>query len=57
MDIKVKELRAKVGLTQEDFAHLLGVTTVTIHNWESGKTKPSRMARKLLEEIEKKENK
>lgn len=49
---ETKELRKKLGLTQEAFAIRLGVSVMTIRRWESGKTKPSRMARKLLEEIE-----
>ena len=50
---EVKEIRKKLGLTQDDFAFQLGVTPMTVRRWESGKTKPSRMARRLLEEISK----
>jgi len=54
--INVKELRQKLGLTQEQFAVKIGVTSMTIRRWESGRTHPSRMASRLLEEIQK-ENK
>jgi putative transcriptional regulator len=33
----LKELRQKLGLTQQNFATALGVTTATISNWENGK--------------------
>ena len=49
---EVKELRKKLGLTQEAFAIRLGVSVMTVRRWESGKAKPSRMAQRLLQEIE-----
>ena len=49
---EVKELRKRLGLTQDEFAVQLGVAPFTVRRWESGKTKPSRMAQKLLKEIE-----
>ena len=52
-EIDVKKLREKLGLTQDEFAVKLGVAPFTIRRWESGKTKPSRMAQRLLEEINK----
>ena len=48
---EIKELRKKLGLTQDNFAFQLGVTPMTVRRWEAGKTKPSRMARRLLDEI------
>ena len=33
--------RKKSGLSQEDYAGLVGVSSSTIYNWESGSTKPS----------------
>ncbi len=52
-DIKrlVKELRTRMGLTQEQFAAIVGVTFVTVNRWESGKAKPSRLAMMRLEEL------
>lgn len=50
--MNVKELRKKIGLTQEAFAQQLGISVMTVRRWEKGKTKPSRMAQRLLEELE-----
>jgi len=40
----VRELRKRLGLTQEKFAARLGVTFPTINRWENGRVKPSPMA-------------
>ena len=37
----LKAQRRKSGLSQEDYASLVGVSSSTIYNWESGSTKPS----------------
>ena len=50
--IDVKELRKQLGLTQDEFAVKLGVAPYTVRRWESGKTQPSRMAKRLLMEIQ-----
>ncbi|WP_440448271.1 helix-turn-helix domain-containing protein [Ruminococcus sp.] len=53
---KIKYVRIKLGLSQEDFAHELGVSFATINRWENGNYNPSRLARKAFEEYcEKKE--
>jgi DNA-binding transcriptional regulator YiaG len=36
----VKAHRAKMGLSQEQYGKLVGVSGLTIYQWESGKTKP-----------------
>ena len=38
----LKAQRRKSGLSQEDYASLVGVSSSTIYNWESGSTKPDR---------------
>jgi len=38
-------------MTQEDFAHEVGVTFATVNRWENGKAQPSRLARKILQEM------
>lgn len=38
--VDLKELRNKVGLTQQELADEVGVSVNTIQNWESGKTVP-----------------
>ena len=37
---EIKELRTKLGLTQEEFARLLGVGFTTVNRWENGKAVP-----------------
>ena len=41
-------MRRRLGLTQADFADLLGVSFVTVNRWERGKTRPSERAVKRL---------
>lgn len=48
---KIKELRSKLGLTQEQFATKIGVTFSTVNRWENGKGKPSPLAMRQLEEL------
>jgi putative transcriptional regulator len=40
--------RAKVGLSQQDFALLLGVSARTLQDWEQGRREPTGAARTLL---------
>ena len=45
MDIKtIKKVRNDLGLTQEEFARLLGVTVGTVNRWENGAFSPSKLA-------------
>jgi transcriptional regulator with XRE-family HTH domain len=39
--IEIKEKRKKLGLTQKEFAKLVGVSTQTINGYENGKEIPS----------------
>lgn len=41
-------VRAKLKLSQGDFARLLGISVDTLQNWEQGRRKPSGAARVLL---------
>ena len=45
---RVSEIRARVGLSQSDFARLLGVSVRTLQEWEQGRRVPSGPARTLL---------
>ncbi|MCW8132894.1 MAG: helix-turn-helix domain-containing protein [Planctomycetota bacterium] len=45
---EIKETRARLGLTQPEFSHLIGVPTSTLQNWEQGRTVPDGPARSLL---------
>ncbi len=47
----VRELRERIGLTQEKFAAKLGVTTPTINRWEHGRAKPSPLALSQIEKL------
>ena len=44
----ISETRAKVGLSQSEFARLLGVSVRTLQEWEQGRRAPSGPARTLL---------
>jgi putative transcriptional regulator len=44
----VAETRARVGLSQSEFARLLGVSIRTLQEWEQGRRAPSGPARMLL---------
>ena len=48
---KIKQLRQQLDISQQDFAILLGIALQTVHRWETGKNKPSRMAKNLLEKL------
>ncbi|MBA7486751.1 hypothetical protein ES707_22312 [subsurface metagenome] len=49
MDIKA--IREKLGLTQEEVAQKLGVSWGTVARWEAGRSKPSKLARKAIENL------
>jgi putative transcriptional regulator len=44
----VSAIRRHLGLTQEKFAKLLGISPATVRNWEQGRRKPEGAARVLL---------
>jgi len=45
----VRLIRERYGLTQEKFAHLIGISVATLRNWEQGRRKPEGAARVLLQ--------
>jgi len=45
---EVTNARAKSGLSQSQFAQVLGVSTRTLQEWEQGRRKPSGAAQSLL---------
>ena len=45
---QVAQVRAKSGLSQSQFAQVLGVSMRTLQDWEQGRRKPSGAARTLL---------
>jgi putative transcriptional regulator len=49
--LTVKRLRGWTGLSQPEFARLLGVELGTLRNWEQGRREPTGPARALLRAI------
>lgn len=47
----IKELRLKLGLSQEGLARKLGVSVLTVRRWERGSSKPSPLALQRIEEV------
>ena len=47
-DADVKSIREKTGLSQSQFALLIGVSLKTLQNWEQGRRRPVGPARALL---------
>ena len=43
-----KETRAKLGLTQAQFAEKIGCSTATVKAWEGGRQEPNRQAQKII---------
>lgn len=48
-----KSVRAKVGLSQTEFAQLIGVKVATLRNWEQHRRQPTGPAAALLTIVEK----
>ena len=42
------EARSRVGLSQHDFATLLGISSRTLQDWEQGRREPTGAAKTLL---------
>lgn len=47
----VRQLRRQLGMTQEEFAHALGITVGTVNRWENGRFRPSKLARATITEF------
>ena len=50
-DIKVRDMRHQLEMTQEEFAQELGITVSTVNRWENGHSNPSKLARATLERM------
>jgi putative transcriptional regulator len=47
--LEIKKIREAFGLTQEQFAAMLGISVRTLRNWEQGRRVPEGPARVLLQ--------
>jgi DNA-binding transcriptional regulator YiaG len=52
----IRELRIRLGMTQEEFAHAVAVTFSTVNRWENGHAKPSKLARRAIEALARRGN-
>ncbi len=50
--VRIKQLRAGLGLTQQSLAKALGVSFATVNRWENGQTKPSQLSWNQLRQLE-----
>ena len=47
-DEDIRAIRKKLGVTQREFALLIGVSVGTLRNWEQGRRRPDGPAQALL---------
>jgi len=47
----IRHIRQQLGMTQEEFAHALGITVGTVNRWENGRFRPSKLARATILEF------
>jgi len=50
--MNVKRLRRKLRMTSQELATVVGVSISTVSRWETGKSKPSKLAIKRLQELD-----
>lgn len=48
-ETEVRAIREQFGLSQNKFAHLVGISVGTLRNWEQGRRRPEGPARVLLQ--------
>ncbi|MCK5804564.1 MAG: helix-turn-helix domain-containing protein [Lentisphaeria bacterium] len=51
--VEVKRIRAKLHVSQSQFAMMIGVSTSTLQNWEQGRREPEGPAKALLRIVDK----
>lgn len=49
---EIRTIRKALGMTQEQFAHAIGVTCGTVNRWEKG-IKPSKLAIEKMKSLKK----
>ena len=50
----IRELRARLSMTQEEFAHAIAVTVSTVNRWENGHANPSKLAWRAIQGLARK---
>jgi DNA-binding transcriptional regulator YiaG len=48
---EIRSLRARIRVSQSEFAELVGVSRILVQGWEQGVRDPSPLARRLLDTI------
>jgi DNA-binding transcriptional regulator YiaG len=49
---EVRDIRIRLGVSQERFAAMLGTTVVSVNRWENGKASPSRLYIREIKNLE-----
>ena len=52
LDLEVRQIRERTGLSQTHFATMIGVSKRTLENWEQGRRHPTGPAKALLRIVE-----
>lgn len=50
--VDIRAIRERLGLSQSEFALMIGVSVSTLQNWEQGRRTPEGPARALLKVVE-----
>jgi transcriptional regulator with XRE-family HTH domain len=48
---RIRQFREGKGLTRDDLAEMIGVTSITLYRWETGSTRPSPLAAEKLSSL------
>ena len=51
-NVEIRAIRLNSGMTQRVFAYYMGVSQKTVEAWESGRTRPTGPAFRLLNQLE-----
>ena len=49
--VTIRNMRSSLSMTQEEFAHALGITVSTVNRWENGHSQPSKLAQATLSKL------
>jgi len=49
--LRIKQVRGRLGMTSQELATALGVSISTVSRWETGRNRPSKLARARLMEL------